>query len=240
MGPNFATLRSMSSPEARRTGDPRARAAQTKRDRTRRALLDAAEATFGSRGWARTRVEDIAAAAGVSVATAYNHFPTKHTLIGQVYEPLVHPLLVQAERDLAAGRPVVAALMDQVSALSRICRRHRVLTAAFCSAVQDYTSRVEGPPDADDDMDPRTLAPMPEPIRILIEDGQRTGALRGYPTAAELSGLVVNLLLLRVVNRPFEPPEVTAELLLTVLFGTLRPDLLVAPAAGDRPFRQER
>ncbi|MBV9920544.1 MAG: TetR family transcriptional regulator [Pseudonocardia sp.] len=49
--------------------DPRARAARTKRDRTRRALLDAADSAFGSRGWARTRVEDIAQSAGVSAVT---------------------------------------------------------------------------------------------------------------------------------------------------------------------------
>src|ERR1700754_4353462 len=103
---------------------PRARAAQTKRDRTRRALLDAADATFGSRGWANTRMEDIAAAAGVSPATAYNHFPSKQVLVGCVYAPLVRPLLTEAEHDLASGRPVVESLTDQVRALARISHRN--------------------------------------------------------------------------------------------------------------------
>ena len=65
-----------------RAAESRARAARTKRDRTRAALLSAADPAFAARGWARTRVEDIASAAGVSNATAYNHFPTKHVLIG--------------------------------------------------------------------------------------------------------------------------------------------------------------
>ena len=81
----------MAASEPAEPDDPRARAAQTKRDRTRRALLDAADATFGSRGWANTRMEDVAAAAGVSAATAYNHFPSKHVLVGCVYSPLVRP-----------------------------------------------------------------------------------------------------------------------------------------------------
>ncbi|HEY4418069.1 MAG TPA: TetR family transcriptional regulator, partial [Pseudonocardia sp.] len=68
----------MSAIDQPRPRDPRARAAQTKRDRTRRALLDAADTAFASHGWANARMEDIAAAAGVSAATAYNHFPTKH------------------------------------------------------------------------------------------------------------------------------------------------------------------
>jgi AcrR family transcriptional regulator len=216
--------------------DPRARAAQTKRDRTRRALLDAADATFGSRGWANTRMEDIAAAAGVSPATAYNHFPSKQVLVGCVYAPLVRPLLTEAEHDLASGRPVVESLTDQVRALARISHRNRILTAAFWSAVEEYTIRVAGPPDPADEVDPRTVAPVPQPLRMLIERGQRTGELRPFPSASEASGMVVNLLLLRSINRADEPADVTAELLLTVLFGMLRPELLTAAGPDGRPF----
>lgn len=227
----------MLSPEQDPTADPRARAAQTKRDRTRRALLDAADSTFGTRGWARTRMEDIASAAGVSPATAYNHFPTKHALLGHVYGPLVRPLIVQAERDIAADRPMVDALIDQVRALSRVSRRYRKLTAAFWSAVQEYTIRVAGPPDPDDDIDPRTLAPIPESLCMLVEYGQKTGELRAYPPADQISGLLANVLMQRAVNRPDEPAETTAELLLTVLFGSLKPELLTDPGVGERPFR---
>jgi AcrR family transcriptional regulator len=218
-------------------GDPRVRAAQTKRDRTRRALLDAADATFGARGWANTRMEDVAAAAGVSAATAYNHFPSKHVLVGCVYGPLVRPLLSEAEHDVAIGRPVVDALSDQITALARISQRYRRLTAAFWSAVEEYTIKVSGPPDPADDIDPRTLAPVPEPIRMLIEHGQRTGELRPFPSALDASGMVVNLLLLRSINRPEEPAELTAELLLTMMFGMLRPELLTNTGTDGRPFR---
>jgi AcrR family transcriptional regulator len=219
-------------------GDPRARAAQTKRDRTRRALLDAADATFGARGWANTRMEDIAAAAGVSAATAYNHFPSKHVLVGCVYGPLVRPLLIQAEQDLATGRPIIDALCDQVMALARISQRNRKLTAAFWSAVEEYTIKVAGPPDPADEVDPRTLAPIPQALLMLIERGQCTGELRPFPTALDASGMIVNLLLLRSINRPDEPAEVTAELLLTVMFGMLRPELLTDAGGQARPFRR--
>ncbi len=217
--------------------DPRARAARTKRDRTRRALLDAADSTFGSRGWARTRMEDVAQAAGVSAATAYNHFPTKHALLGHVYSPLVRPLLVQAERDIEAGRSMVAALNDQVRALCRIAGRNRRLTAAHWSAVQEYTIRVERPADPDDDADPRTLAPIPDALRLLVEHGQATGELRDYPPAREISTLVADLVLLSSISRPEEPPNATAELLLTVTFGALRPELLTTAESDERPFR---
>jgi AcrR family transcriptional regulator len=226
----------MVSSETPRTGDPRARAAQTKRDRTRRALLDAADATFGSRGWARTRVEDIAAAAGVSAATAYNHFPSKHALIGHVYRPLVLPLVVQAEHDVNDGRSVTDALIDQVKALVRTASRHRVLTAAFHAGVQDYTSRASASPRDDDDLDPRNLVPLPEALRILIEHGQRCGELRSYPPAADISSMIVDLMLARGATKPDEPASTTAELLLTLLFGALRPELLAND--DQRPFRR--
>ena len=228
----------MAAFDGARPDDPRARAAQTKRDRTRRALLDAADVTFGSRGWADTRMEDIAAAAGVSAATAYNHFPSKHVLVGCVYGPLVRPLLSEAEHDIAVGRPVVDALTDQVRALARISQRYRKLTAAFWSAVEEYTTKVAGPPDIYDEADPRTLAPVPTPLRKLIEHGQRTGELRPFPSALDVSGMVVNLLLLRSINRADEPAELTAELLLTVLFGMLRPELIANAATDERPFRR--
>jgi AcrR family transcriptional regulator len=182
-------------------------------------------------------MEDIAAAAGVSAATAYNHFPSKHALVGHLYSPLIQPLLVQAERDIAEHRPVVDALCDQVKALVRITYRYRTLTAAFWSAVQEYTIRVAGPADPTDDIDPRTLAHIPQSIRVLVEHGQRTGEVRRFPSALEVSGLIANTLLLRSVNRPHETPEDTSEILLTVMFGMLRPELLADAGPDGRPFR---
>ncbi len=214
-------------------GDPRARAARTKRDRTRRALLDAADSAFGSRGWARTRVEDIAQSAGVSAATAYNHFPTKHALLAQVYAPIINPLLAAAKQDIAAHRPVVEALSDQVRALCRLCARNRTLTAAYFAAASEYMIKAGALPDPDDDADPRALVPMTEPLELLIAYGQGEGELRSYPAAGDLGGLLVATVLIRNVNRPNENPETTAEVLLTVMFGALRPDVLVGV---ERPF----
>lgn len=201
--------------------DPRVRSARTKRNRTRAALLEAAGSAFSIGSWGSTRMEDIAEAAGVSPATTYNHFPTKHALIGEVYAPFVRPLIVQAEQDLAAGRPVVDALTDQVRALARLSWRHRGLTAAFTAAVLDYTIRVGRAADPDDEGDPRNLVPFTEALTLLIRRGQTTGELRDYPPADEISGMIVNLLLVRSINRKDEPPEVTADLLLTMLLGTL-------------------
>jgi hypothetical protein len=39
-----------------------------------------------------------------------------------------------------------------------------------------------------------------------------------------------------MTNRRGEPAEVTAEIVLTVLFGALRPEVLVAAGKDGRPF----
>src|ERR1700679_3908594 len=56
-----------------------------RRRRTQRALQNAAIALVGSRGLAEVTVEDIAAAAGVSRRTFFNHFPTKAAALFDPY-----------------------------------------------------------------------------------------------------------------------------------------------------------
>jgi hypothetical protein len=73
---------------------PRQRAAQTKRNRTRKALLDAALDLIIEGDTARL-VDESAARAGVSVKTLYNHFSTKNELLAAAYKRLLEPLLSQ-------------------------------------------------------------------------------------------------------------------------------------------------
>ena len=222
-----------SDPIRERASESRARAARTKRDRTRAALLGAADAAFAARGWARTRVEDIAK----SLATLATFlFPSKHALIGHVYAPLVQTLRTQAYRDIAAGRPVVPALTDHLRALVRIAWRNRGLTAALSAGIADYSIKVGRPADPHDENDPRVLAPIGDVAIELIARGQRSGELRPWPPAAESGTMIVDLLLIRAGDRPHDPPELTAELMLTLLFGALRPELLTEAGPQGRPF----
>jgi AcrR family transcriptional regulator len=59
------------------TAAPASSGQERRRRRTQRALQNAAIALAGRRGLAGVTVEDIAAAAGVSRRTFFNHFPTK-------------------------------------------------------------------------------------------------------------------------------------------------------------------
>ncbi|KAG1443271.1 hypothetical protein G6F57_018153 [Rhizopus arrhizus] len=57
-------------------------------DRKREAIMRAAVDEFRTAGYEATSMDRIAAAAGVSKRTGYNHFPSKEELFGQMLEQL--------------------------------------------------------------------------------------------------------------------------------------------------------
>ncbi len=65
-------------------------------------IVAAALASFAERGFAATRLEDVAAAAGISKGTIYLYFPTKEDLFRAVVRHAVLPNVEAAETDIAA------------------------------------------------------------------------------------------------------------------------------------------
>jgi len=85
-------------------------------------LLDAALREFSSRGYYLTQMEHVAAAAGVSKALVYQHFPSKEELFAAVTEQVVEgfmgrlpEVLGKAGDALGAWRGVVRLLCDLVT-----------------------------------------------------------------------------------------------------------------------------
>jgi AcrR family transcriptional regulator len=219
------------------TADPRARAGATKRSRTRAALLRSATELFETRGWADTRMEDIATAAEVSSATAYNHFPTKHAIAGAAYEPVLGPVALRVEQVRTEHLPAVELLCLAIQGTAEAARARTSLTVAFVSAVQEAAAlRGGGRLDPEDRNDPRSYVRLPDIIAGVITDAQRAGDLRRFPPGAEIGATMINLLLLRVMNRRQESAAVTAEIVLTFLLGALKPELLVEAGPDGRPF----
>jgi len=86
-----------------------------KADRTRR-ILEAASTLFRAQGYDAVRIEDIAAAADVSVGTCYNYFSTK----GDILLAIVS---MEVEEVIEGGRAVVADPPAEVAgALDRLIR----------------------------------------------------------------------------------------------------------------------
>ena len=65
-------------------------------------IVAAALASFAERGYAATKLEDVAAAAGISKGTIYLYFPTKEDLFRAVVRQAVLPNLEAAEPQFAS------------------------------------------------------------------------------------------------------------------------------------------
>lgn len=198
-----------------------ARGGRTKRQRSRAALLDAARQVFADRGWQGTRMEDVAAAAGVSPATAYKHFASKHALIATVYAPLLDPLRQQARADVAQARPAVDSLRRYLQELVRLVGEQRQLTLPLLEAAIDAMLRWGWPPVRDDD--PRRIASVPEPLVWLIAAGQHRGELAGEPPAEEAAPFLINAVTIHLFTRRDADPDKTGKLALAFLLRTLAP-----------------
>jgi AcrR family transcriptional regulator len=79
---------------------------------TRQAILDAARALFGERGYARTTVADIAAAAPLAIPTVYVSVGPKPTILGELRKQI--PVLAGVSGDIKAIQAALAPASDPV------------------------------------------------------------------------------------------------------------------------------
>ncbi|MGH6656378.1 MAG: TetR/AcrR family transcriptional regulator [Actinocrinis sp.] len=98
----------------------------------RRAILDAAAQVFLSEGYARASVDAIAAAAGVSKQTVYNHFGDKERLLIAVTGTIQGEAVEAQERMLAAAFPDLERLREP----GRLREELLQLTIAWVRLVQ--------------------------------------------------------------------------------------------------------
>jgi TetR/AcrR family transcriptional regulator of autoinduction and epiphytic fitness len=81
-------------------------------DRKRVAIVDAAIAEFRLNGFEATSMDKIAATAGVSKRTVYNHFPSKDELFAEIMLRLWQDSAAQMAIPYRAGEPLRPQLME--------------------------------------------------------------------------------------------------------------------------------
>jgi AcrR family transcriptional regulator len=86
-------------------------AREQRKRRTRRALVDAADRLFGERGFDAVTVAEVAAEAGVSVKTLFQHFRAKEDLLFADEDVTLTQLT-----DAIASRPALQTPLDAVTA----------------------------------------------------------------------------------------------------------------------------
>lgn len=176
-----------------------------KSSRTRRRLLDAAARIFKERGYAGTRLEDIADAAAIRAASVYYHFDSKEELLAEVLDQGI-------ERCFDAVSAAVEALGPEASFRARL---HAAVGAHLDMLLRhgDYTAA-----------NIRSFGQVPESVRTrhwplreaygdywrsLLESGRRSAEL-----PAELDLSLLRMLLLGALNWAIEwydPRGKTAE-----------------------------
>ena len=104
---------------------------------------------------------DVGAAAGVSRATVYRHFPTREALIAAIQVQAVE----QSERALLACRLDEGSAAD---ALRRLC-------AAWLDVAERYAFAQLAPELVDDEARDHRRRVLGDPLRALIERGQAAG-----------------------------------------------------------------
>ena len=91
---------------------------QTKSERTRQRILDAAAEVLAERGYAEARLTDIAARAGMQAGSLYYHFSSRDELVGEILR-----LGIENSWDLVAaavGRlPPTATPLERLDAAIR-------------------------------------------------------------------------------------------------------------------------
>ncbi|TFW22280.1 TetR/AcrR family transcriptional regulator [Duganella callida] len=81
-------------------------------DRKRQAIIDAAIAEFRASGFEATSMDKIAATAGVSKRTVYNHFPSKDELFAQILHELWNSSAAMAPPPYDPALPLRQQLLD--------------------------------------------------------------------------------------------------------------------------------
>ena len=197
-------------------------------ERTRLAVLAAAQRLFAERGYAATSVQDVARAAGVSVDTVYATVGRKPRLLLAVHDMALAegPEPVPAEqRDyvqaVRAARSAEQKLRTYAEAMGRLLPR----TVPIMLALRDAGRTEPECADEHDALSERRAANM----RLLAADLRATGELREDLTDDRVADLVWSLnspeWFTLVTDRGLTPEEY-ADLLADVLCRTL----LAAPA----------
>ena len=103
----------MPSPASSPAGRPRSPRWERRKGARPGELLDAALDLFVEKGYAATRLDDVAARAGVSKGTLYLYYASKEDLFKAVVRQNIVPLIEAFERDVAQSNATSAELLGE-------------------------------------------------------------------------------------------------------------------------------
>jgi AcrR family transcriptional regulator len=202
-----------------------------------REILDAALTVFVTKGFAAAKLDDVAAAAGISKGLLYRYFDNKAELFKEVIrQTLVATIRTAGDRAQASGtgRAALDIFLDQLVAVASDPRRSAIPklvigeSGSFPELAEFYLAEVIGP-------GLRQLAGV-------IRRGVDSGEFRAVDPELAARSIIAPLLLLtiwrhtfaRFVSEPFDPAGLILQHRDILLHG------LAAPPAAARGRRKGR
>jgi AcrR family transcriptional regulator len=150
-------------------------------------ILDAALEEFTRHGYAGTRLEDVAARAGVTKGTIYVYFPSKDQLFRAVVKKFQHPLLADAQQfiDIAKSSAIefLRAFLRFIYEAMRTDRECREVFRLMIAEAERF-------PELAEDYHREVIVPLLETLREVIRQGVERGEIR-HSAALEFPEIVV-------------------------------------------------
>jgi TetR/AcrR family transcriptional regulator of autoinduction and epiphytic fitness len=146
-------------------------------DRKREAIIQAAIAEFRANGFEITSMDKIAATAGVSKRTVYNHFPSKEELFAEILNQLWTRVTTEQETPYRADQPLREQLRLQLMAKMQMLGDDNFLDLARVAIAATIHS-----PERAQDMVAR-LGEREESLTVWIRAAQADGRLKAVDPA---------------------------------------------------------
>lgn len=209
---------------------------ERKKAETHRVIVAAAEALFRERGFAGTRIRDIAESAGVSPQTVFNYFPNKDAILSQLaiewYRGMAQWVAAQHSEPSATDSTALDAFLEAVrwgtNALVEERSWIRLLVTRSQVLHSDFISR-----EAEESSQARELVEQFEANRSalcgLFESFQKAGILRDDIDPAEIThyyAAIYQGILLDWASRPGDVGQLPGERIadaLQIMFRGLSP-----------------
>lgn len=193
-------------------------------------ILDAAFATFGELGFARTKIEDVARLAGVSKGTVYLYFDSKEALFRAMVRARIVAPLAEAEEfvrsDQGPARVLLVELIRRTYArlrgdqMARIARIVQGELGSFPELARFYF----------DEVILRARRLFDSVLARGIETGEFRPEARAFAPRA-LSSLLVHTAQLQCFFRRCDPDALSDERMVEGLVDTVLHGVLARPAA---------
>jgi AcrR family transcriptional regulator len=100
-------------------------------ERRRRAVLRHAAELFDARGYHRTQMSEIAAAAGIRKTTLYHYFRSKDEILYWIHDEFIDLLIASQEDDTRTALTPAEQLLGVITDILQVMRTHRGYVRVF-------------------------------------------------------------------------------------------------------------